>query len=359
MSSELQRLRSKVKEVFTSNSRFAFEKDLATGTSGFGILFKETDRSGTSRRFVVKRSVEEDWDADIQNERAWLQKMQKVEHIVNLVTITDNPILPYNGQGGLSGVSIIMEYMENGTVRQFLDRVGSEPLPNRLLWAIFLCLTRACIGMAYPTPNPKDEDTASPEIPLEGVVPLTLAHRDMHDGNLMFGGLDPKQQEHSLVPIVKLIDFDRAMLMPEQVSAPKDTDIVSYDGVLNLSQLRSPYGVRNTGIDQNIIGAGIAMSRIITNSKSLPVHLCREQMRNSTTYSYLDNDLRLLIVRCLAVDPKNRPRLEELLARLHGAISARNQAYYANIGAMADRERDETLSKIVSNYIFNGDTAKV
>ncbi|KAI0602518.1 hypothetical protein F4775DRAFT_600528 [Biscogniauxia sp. FL1348] len=219
MNSEVERLRAKVKEFFTSDGRFAFERDLATGTSGFGVLFRETDKNGSSRRFVVKRSVEEDWDADIQNELNWLQKMQYVEHIVNLVTIADSPILPQKGQGGLGGVSIIMEYMENGTLRQFLDRAS------------------ACTGMAYPPPGPNDDGDLPAEIPLEGVVPLTLAHRDMHDGNLMFHCLDPKHQEHSLVPVIKLIDFDRATLMPDQVAAPKDTDIAAYDGLLNLSQL--------------------------------------------------------------------------------------------------------------------------
>ncbi|KAI1637990.1 kinase-like domain-containing protein [Biscogniauxia mediterranea] len=356
MNGELQRLRLKVKEFFTSDDRFVFEKDLATGTSGFGILFKETDKKGSSRRFVVKRSVEEEWDADIQNELNWLQKMQYVKHIVNLVTVTNNPILPQNGQGGLGGVSIIMEYMENGTIRQFLDRASGETLPNRLLWAIFLCLIRACTGMAYPPPRPDDDGNLPAEIPLEGVIPSTLAHRDMHDGNLMFDCLDPKHREHSLVPVVKLIDFDRATLMPDQVVAPKDNEIASFDGLLNLSQLRSPYGVRNTGIDENIISAGIVMTRIITNSKSLPLPLYREQIRDPNIFPSLDNDLRLLILRCLAVDPENRPRLEELLTQLHEGLSTKTQAYYANNKAMADRERDETISEIVSKFILNGNT---
>ncbi|KAI1484664.1 hypothetical protein F5X96DRAFT_417343 [Biscogniauxia mediterranea] len=107
------------------------------------------------------------------------------------------------------------------------------------------CLFLACTGMAYPPPRPDDDGNLPAEIPLEGVIPLTLAHRDMHDGNLMFDRLDPKHREHSLVPVVKLIDFDRATLMPDQVVAPKDNEIASFDGLLNLSQLW-PISLRGT-----------------------------------------------------------------------------------------------------------------
>ncbi|KAI0139445.1 kinase-like domain-containing protein [Hypoxylon sp. NC0597] len=59
---------------------------------------------------------------------------------------------------------IIFEYMENGDLAGLIHRLAEDPeggrVPNRVLWAFWLCLVRACVGMEYPPrkfhPNRKD-----------------------------------------------------------------------------------------------------------------------------------------------------------------------------------------------------------
>lgn len=63
---------------------------------------------------------------------------------------------------------------------------------------------------------------------------------------------------------------------------------------------------------------------------------------------------RLLIQRCLTVDPLNRPRLEELIPFLVGKI--KTEADYMNVVEYNGLESDDTLHHIVSGFVLNADT---
>ncbi|KAK8131689.1 hypothetical protein PG984_008127 [Apiospora sp. TS-2023a] len=50
---------------------------------------------------------------------------------------------------------IFMEFMPLGSLKDTLHRVADEwpnnpPIPNKILWSFWLCMLRACIGMAFP-----------------------------------------------------------------------------------------------------------------------------------------------------------------------------------------------------------------
>ncbi|KAI0843809.1 kinase-like domain-containing protein [Daldinia vernicosa] len=56
---------------------------------------------------------------------------------------------------------LLLEYIEGGDLRMLINRLsdattgpggpgGVTPIPNRILWALWLCLIRACVGMKYP-----------------------------------------------------------------------------------------------------------------------------------------------------------------------------------------------------------------
>lgn len=47
---------------------------------------------------------------------------------------------------------------------------------------------------------------------------------------------------------------------------------------------------------------------------------CRTLIQDETHRPDLDDDLRTLIARCLAVDPRNRPNLEELVPLLYDSV---------------------------------------
>ncbi|RYC61056.1 hypothetical protein CHU98_g5134 [Xylaria longipes] len=298
------------------------------------------------------------------------------------------------GNAGFSQPYFFLEYLENGTLGQFQKRITNVTtltlpsgleipflLPNRLLWSIFLCLIRTCVGMAWPPdgPNVVLEVPAPPE-------PLTLAHMDMHNDNgrpssstikygfsgtnyqlqiVMFGDLDENEAEHRTVPIAKLIDFGEASERPAgEYGVPPDPSVMnSYDNVLLLATYRPNTGRRNQGIDRNLLDVGVLMANLIANVRSFVV-TSRRNMMDTSIHPYLDEDLRLLIQRCLAVDPENRPRLEELIELVDRVDSPffRDEKYYkkgngpATMGAVNPAEQletDDALNVIVQTYILN------
>ncbi|KAK6073202.1 hypothetical protein SCUP234_08800 [Seiridium cupressi] len=59
---------------------------------------------------------------------------------------------------------ILLEFMENGCLAGLINKLAEDPnssIPNRILWAFWLCLVRACVGMEFP-PNKFHPDRKRP-----------------------------------------------------------------------------------------------------------------------------------------------------------------------------------------------------
>lgn len=76
-------------------------------------------------------------------------------------------------------------------------------------------------------------------------------------------------------------------------------------------------------------------------------HDCREFIQHE--HPNLDDDLQLLIIRCIAFDPMNRPKLDELLRKAFNAVRTKT---YRNTRHQ-NRETDEQIRDIIQRYIFN------
>ncbi|KAI0455902.1 hypothetical protein F5B21DRAFT_513708 [Xylaria acuta] len=362
----------RARESFSDEPRFTIEKS-TVATSGMLLRVSEMlDAGRVPRRFVVKASSPTSAEV-VRRERNWTHRLRFARHIVKWLTLTPDPMAPGPGNEGFSLPYFFVEYLENGTLGQFQKRIENVTtltlpsgleipfmLPNRLLWSIFLCLIRACVGMAWP-PDGLDvvlEVPAPPE-------PLTLAHMDMHNNNVMFGGIDEKEEEHRIVPIAKLIDLGEAHERPtgESRIPPDPSAMNRYDNVLHLATYRANTGRRNQGIDKNIIDVGVLMAGLVANVPGFVI-TCQRNMMDTSIHPYLDEDLRVLIQRCLAVDPENRPRLEELieLAGRDNSPFFRDEKYYKRDEGLAvmgaanpaeELETDDALNAIVQMYILN------
>ncbi|KAK5632350.1 hypothetical protein RRF57_008064 [Xylaria bambusicola] len=168
---------------------------------------------------------------------------------------------------------------------------------------------------------------------------------------VMFGGLDQHEKEHRVVPIAKLIDLGEANERP----------IVSVRLTCDLS--RPNIGRRNKGIDKNLLDIGVLMANLISNTRGFVIS-CQRSIMNPNIHRHLDQDLRLLVQRCLAVNPENRPRLEELIELVGRENSPffRDENYYRRDirqGAINPEEMLETdvaLYTIVQKYLLDVDT---
>ncbi|KAI1080348.1 hypothetical protein F5B20DRAFT_589424 [Whalleya microplaca] len=223
---------ARLRTLFSDKNRFQFVTIIPGGATGYIFLFRERDPStGAIRSFVVKIPNDDDVVKYIRNEIHWLEVLKHSDHIIDMLQVHNNPLLPdENGTGGLGADFMILEYLENGTLADFIDKAQWNTIPNRILWHIFLCMTRACVAMAYPPSEGQRED-------LRPVQPLSLSQWDMHTRNFMFDRMRLDKPEHSIMPALKLIDFDNAALMEENdVDPPDEDDVEAFDDKLGLPQ---------------------------------------------------------------------------------------------------------------------------
>lgn len=96
------------------------------------------------------------------------------------------------------------------------------------------------------------------------------------------------------------------------------------------------------------------MARLIAGVEFAFVPACRGYIQDPDLHPSLDPDLRLLIQRCLAVDPQNRPRLEELIPSL--VKDLRTEDYYKSRTGYDSMESDMTVRMIAARFILNADT---
>ncbi|KAI1386479.1 kinase-like domain-containing protein [Hypoxylon trugodes] len=286
-------------------------------------------------RFIVKQSFEGYGKPEaLQYEIQLLQRLAGAPHIMQLFAIRDNPLL----RAGIGPV-LIVENLRGGTLNRFLKQLDELQieLPNRVLWAILLCLVRAIAAMAWPDTMPKE--TAHPSVPK-----TQLAHFDMNPKNIMFGEFDPIN--HRKFPIVKLIDFGITHEHPPMGNPP----------------------VEDPGVRRNLFDIGRMMHLLITGQEpgresenmevhAQGVHLWLDSYATGLPPSQpagmnsLDPDLRDSVVYCLAANPHQRPLLESFLPFVAEQVETRTAEVYKDFPNAA-YEEDQAIVELVDMTIL-------
>ncbi|KAK7952350.1 uncharacterized protein PG986_008078 [Apiospora aurea] len=217
-----------VKKYFT-NEGLQFRKVIAQGNHGGAVLFDQwlpvEPTPGPEAGSIIKYALDtqedatSDNDADLRNEFGWLRRFRGAEHIIqvlpeyNHLWRTDNN--DNNQSSGdvetgpvLSHPVIVMEYLENGTLEQLINRFGriERRIPQRLLWSFALCLLRAVAAISYPAQldGRRRRETARDE------PPGLITQNSWKAPNVLVGDMwEEGDAEHSLAPVLKLIDFGR------------------------------------------------------------------------------------------------------------------------------------------------------
>ncbi|KAK9771651.1 putative Protein kinase domain-containing protein [Seiridium cardinale] len=309
---------------------------------------------------------------------------------------------------------LLLEYMENGTLEDFIWRLNEldQKCPNRVLWSFWVCLIRACIAMAYPVhkfhPRRKDATVTgalSESIPAnhnkrEWIRPMV--HFAIDPTNVYIGKIptDVKHDEHveEATPILKasvqeLGGFSVAEVVkkekrnwyyesrrtsgkhgffaPEQFSEIWDKLGADMDG----PELGDSPIAGNYGPAMNIWGIATTLVCVITRCEPLmppraaKVKVLAREGDDSTTWwnhysygamlvkqpddekwSYVDQELRETLAKCLARDPSHRPDLKTLLDQAVDKCEEDGPWVYADGESDADNDFvHEWMDKILKN----------
>lgn len=155
----------RVGNYFDNSIRYTFLGLLGSGGYGLAFLIRINHHIYQRlERFVLKcvldgdEKAEENLEEEIKHLKAsdghqatyhilppltFCKTLRGAKHIVRI--LSDNT--PDFGMGPTTfpGKSMVMEYLEHGSMRRLIDKLSTlaHPLPNRILWSIFLCC-RSC-----------------------------------------------------------------------------------------------------------------------------------------------------------------------------------------------------------------------
>ncbi|CAJ2504713.1 Uu.00g121070.m01.CDS01 [Anthostomella pinea] len=223
---------------------------------------------------------------------------------------------------------------------------AGRQVPNRMLWSMFLCLTRARIAMSYPpwgsVANPIERESISP-----ATAPLKLIHDDLHDENIMLGGLSHSDLEHRLAPILKPLDFGKAAQNPGA-----DIDSAVKRNIQDIGKIMTTLVMR--------VYAPWAEQDVVVNvrdAQGLAVPLKVYTHPRLDEVSHISTDLKDLIFRCQSVDAQERPSLEELLQLCGNAVNNSVAQDYRGIpGYSSFWETDEAIRDLEQRVLLDADT---
>ncbi|KAI0471773.1 kinase-like domain-containing protein [Xylariaceae sp. FL0804] len=406
--------------------RLSFQRVLGFG--GFGIVqhWTQNDSSGNPMQELAVKTCfhpREDHRQEFRREITWMKLFQSANHFVQLINLGNATLASeiYNNPRAPQPM-IIMEYLKRTDLEELLNTINEakgtnfrfpadqrkiEYIPSRLLWKIFLCLVRACIGLEYPPPpipEPDDPNATPERVHWREVIdgdrePRCIVHHDIHPKNVCIGDPDlgraqaEYDAEHYFNPALKLCDFGLTKEWHPNMSMARKRAYTNY----GRPAWKAPETGSNRWMDNmacgsftNIYGAGMIMFNCMTLSFPAEYPQTCAIQQDDGTYRYLttygfhlvgpyqgtgnapepqvderfrnyDRNLRLLIARCLADDPDDRPDLHELIWEVEeGFTVTDDMASEASAGPFdiqrpqpVETEHDDLLWKFYQDYFFN------
>ncbi|KAI1767527.1 hypothetical protein GGR53DRAFT_97566 [Hypoxylon sp. FL1150] len=332
--------------------RFTFDGQIGRGANGLAFRLVERTSSTRSRKLVVKRALP-GREEDLRNEISYLKKLRGAEHVVALVASRDERaprerdrqrrslealagrrLGLRNALEGIAGPVAVLEYMEHGNIEKIYSRCMQTDtmVPNRVLWALFLCLIRACIALAYPIGAEENAQTRLETIPTDGTGPSKIEHADLHGENIMIGEVDGFV-EHQIVPPFKFIDFGRTRDV-------YGTNIP--DNVWKISRMMIEMATHSD----------VRISRNITQYNGYETRATEILPHgNGAKYPNLDPDLCDFLARCLADKPQDRPDLQVMLDTAETAVRIKTAAAYPGNPS----ETDEAIAQFLQTFIYDAE----
>ncbi|KAI1361487.1 hypothetical protein F5Y08DRAFT_347797 [Xylaria arbuscula] len=330
---------------------------------GRGSQIPRASQSAT--RFVMKRSLAEVGENNITKEIDTLNRLRGSMHIAQPSHVIDDPRWN-NVMQSLKGPTLVMDWIDHGLLWSFYERRAEidEPLPNRLLWALFLCLCRMVVALTWP---PRDlgrpisagleiETIPPPNLSGERPPKARLLHGDFHGQNIMIDQLEP--QEHGTAPVLKLIDFGLSRDLPVRVNEPRNIVVktnIRAIGEVMLGLLRGNVkggpglmDITYNGETRKINSYATDLDRLSSKYRAPAILVAKHQERIAN----LDPDIRSLVASCVAVGIDDRPDIEDLLGIVEQNAKSKTANDYVGY-KYANLETDAAIKRIIDTHMFD------
>ncbi|KAI0532331.1 kinase-like domain-containing protein [Xylaria digitata] len=345
-------LGQQIQGYFETSSYWEYEKSLGHGGYGLATLLVQKAEVGQDRQRIALKVALPSSAEELRSEIMWLKKLHGAKHIVKILASCDNaaqpdwdesplvegqrplpPHTPFTSLAQIEGPVLALEYIENGDMLNLFRRMSVEDvhMPNRMLWSLYLCLIRACIGMAYPISNLVGTPSVLETIPTDGTLPQGIKHNDIAIRNVMIGtgdGLD----EHHIGHIFKLIDFGEA-------GAVDDPNLGPPENLFTISAYVA-FFINMAGINQRqpVMYKGFATrgGQLLPQSWGEP-------------YPWLDPDLAGLIAECMYDDLTKRPTLQQALDRARHAVLNKTADSFPE----PEEETDKAIMDFVQQFVLD------
>ncbi|KAH9884716.1 kinase-like domain-containing protein [Xylariomycetidae sp. FL2044] len=361
---ELVRARDLEQHFQQFDTRFIWEGAIGQGVCGLVFRVIERMTRSTSRRLVVKRAMELGQPA-LRAEIFWLRMLNGAEHIVKLLAAqTDTAPLsrmearaqqlrPGGFLAGILGPVMAMEYLENHEVKRLIYRSAQLGIvvPNRVLWHFMLCLVRACVAMAWPLNRSiRNRQKVLEKIPVPAQPKAEIAHNDLHPANVMIGAAGGEFEEHTLIPVLKIIDFGYASAADEvgdridldQAFEPPSENIRAVARIMIMIICQ----------DREVMFDAVNYNGYWTEASPI-VGGAVEPEDEYPGLGKLDSDLRDMLAQCLAEDAEVAPSLEFLLQSAEQFAETRTAEFY---GPDRPEESDASIRDVLQKLIYDANT---
>ncbi|KAI1434335.1 hypothetical protein GGR50DRAFT_695273 [Xylaria sp. CBS 124048] len=385
---EVEKIQAILTEAFDRDEKKRFQMETVIGCGVFGLTWKikclpssDPTSTGSSsepdiRHLVLKteatltfglldRSSDsldifpEYDDIEPMYDRKWLKMLKWAKHVVRDMTPEDDPLAQQFLGRSLNGAEaeywVYMEWLENGTLGTFIDKASESeviqvPLPNRLLWRFFLCMTRMCIAMGWPPQQPEGDDPQPVTERAHGPAYGGLSHSDIHSGNVMLGGFmpDDPDKEHWLTPILKLIDFGEMKKLEGEQKEIEKANAANLYAIGYIMLMLVKLDTQWPGHSAQPWRLDPSQPEFLTfGAPLLP------DVNGVDPYPTLDPNLRNLVCLCLARESKKRLSPSIMANVAVKCIAERDEKYYRDRGV--EGESDESIREILQEILFNAD----
>ncbi|KAI4859475.1 hypothetical protein F4820DRAFT_466968 [Hypoxylon rubiginosum] len=349
--------------------RFKIKGVLGEGTGGVALkmamISKPSPTSQPVQEFILKRAYNTEQEAKLRKEIAFVQRFRGDMHVAQFFSLEGEPI---DSISYLKGPTLLTEWIGNGTLKELIVKRADwgKPLPNRMLWRLFLCLCRMLIAMAWPSDRPPGTKRESERVPSpneNGKRPdkLELHHGDLNIQNILIGNLD--LSEHAFVNTLIIIDFGASSIEEDETKAGQAAKVnISKMGEIMLNLIggrvmKSAAGSSNMNFitveGQNTIRSWARDLDGLNPVYKAPASTVAE---HKDRMDNLDPDLRRLVIRCLATAMNNRPELEDLVEEVERNVSGKAATYYASY-RYGSNETNSEVARIMKELLHDATTS--